>query len=149
MDQSPALEANSRSARQEIPRLLWNCKAHSKVLCNISKSTRFPRSEVVSRHRNSQAGRPPIFGCRRLLTQYTRSSPPISGRRILHPEPRDRRLAVLTREARRDSDQEAGRSNPLHCVATASQSCSGRDATRRGKTNVCLGTARLKQAKDA
>jgi hypothetical protein len=89
MKQSPSLEANSRSARQEIPRLLLNYKSHSKALCNISKRAGFPRSEVVTRHRNSRAGGSPIFSCRRLLIQYTRSYPPISGGRALHPKPGD------------------------------------------------------------
>jgi hypothetical protein len=35
MEQGPSLEANSRSASQEIPRLLWN----PKVYCSVYKSS--------------------------------------------------------------------------------------------------------------
>ena len=48
----------------------------------------FSRGGVVSASPNTQAGRPPLVGCPRLLIQYIRSYPPYR-RPFLHPQPED------------------------------------------------------------
>ena len=109
MQQSPSWEANTFSASQKIPPILWNPKVHARHLSlsraspilhqSISPSPRltlwpfhnttlFHGEELLAPRPTPQTGGPPLVGFPRLLFKYIRGYPPY-WRPFLHPQPED------------------------------------------------------------
>jgi hypothetical protein len=117
MEKIPPRKADSHSASQKIPRLLWNLAVQYRLhksppllptLSQLYSVHTFPsisRCPGRSKDSNSEAQcitfrnklpfflrssrGPTLIGCPRMLTQYIRSYPSICGGRTLQPQPED------------------------------------------------------------